>query len=481
MKKHLLFAMAIVLLIGPISSFGQDHHVRIAFIGNSITIGSGLANATVECYPSRVNEMLKTVYGDTCIVENFAVSGRTLLKKGDFPIWNELQFPAALAFAPDIVYLLMGTNDSKPYNWDVYGNEFMTDYQALIDTFKNRNPNCQFIVSYPPPAFAVVWDIRDSVILNGVIPVVDSMVARNNAYLVDFYHPLQDSVYLFPDKIHPNAAGAKVLAKMVFDKIIETDIIHHVEKGYTYITGLKTSNKLLAAGNEVNLSWTSRNADSVYFDNKRVDNNGSLVLKPTETTTYNVVAYGKKSTDAAQLTQEVYSPTLETMKVNPLFKKVVVGDSVIINLNFIDQYKKEIKNPTYSVVWKFTEGTGMLVNKTAKSATFVATSAGTVRVVASVGDLNIESRFSVSQKTAVETSTLKGKLKIYPNPAKGEINIKGNYQTGDHYSISTLKGDVVQKGILQQQAISVASLRPGIYFFQLNSLKEGLPVKFIVD
>lgn len=194
MEKHLTcYIILFISLFSGMSGFAQDYHVRIGFIGNSITIGSGLPNAQRDCYPSQFTRMLKETYGDTCIVENFAVSGRTMLKHGDFPIWNESSFKNAWDFAPDIFFISLGTNDSKPYNWDIYGNEFIGDYISMIDTFKVRNPHTRFIICYPAPAFAVVYDIRNSVILNNVIPTVDSVLAKTDAILLDFYHPLLNS------------------------------------------------------------------------------------------------------------------------------------------------------------------------------------------------------------------------------------------------------------------------------------------------
>lgn len=208
----LAFGLAILF------SFAGEPKVRIAFMGDSITIGSGLKNAKVECYPSKFSELLKGKYGDKYEVGNFAVSGRTMLRHGDYPLWNEPQFTEALKFKPDVVYIMLGTNDTKPQNWDKFGNEFAVDYQTMIDTFKSVNPNVHFILAFPPPAFKVQWGIRDSVIIHGVSPVVKEMIETNGTYSIDYYQPLKESSNLFPDAIHPNAEGAKEMAELLFQK-----------------------------------------------------------------------------------------------------------------------------------------------------------------------------------------------------------------------------------------------------------------------
>lgn len=211
--------------------------VRIAFVGNSITMGLKLSNPSVECYPNQVNLLLKEVYGDTCQIYNSGVSGRTMFKSGDRPIWNENLFKSCIAWAPDICYIMLGTNDTKSQNWEPCGEGagFLKDYKAMIDTFRFENPNILFIVAYPPPAIVDTFEIRNDIIHNGVMPGVDSIVNYAGAELVDLYHPLLDSTQLFPDGIHPNAIGAKIIAKIIFDKIISSDLIHRAKQNSTSI------------------------------------------------------------------------------------------------------------------------------------------------------------------------------------------------------------------------------------------------------
>lgn len=211
MKKILLLALVTALLFSLKSA-----PLKIAFLGDSITIGSGLKNAKEECYPSQFAQLLQTTYGDKYQVENFAVSGRTMLRHGDYPLWNEPQFKQALEYKPDVVYIMLGTNDTKPQNWDKYGDEFATDYQAMIDTFKTINPDAKFILAFPPPAFQLRWGIRDSVIIHGVNPVVKEMIKNNKTYSVDYYRPLRKKSRLFPDGIHPDATGAGLMAGILF-------------------------------------------------------------------------------------------------------------------------------------------------------------------------------------------------------------------------------------------------------------------------
>lgn len=212
--------------------------VRFACIGNSITQGSHLDNPSVECYPSQLRGMLSSIYGDTCMVNNYGLSGRNMLKNGPNPIWVEPKFKKALNWAPDICFILLGTNDARPNLWEEYGNEFMADYLDMIDTFKTINPETRFIIGAPTPIWeghpygGDTWGKKhnDSIMVNCVIPLINSISETTGAELIDFHTPFKDSVHLFPDHLHPNAEGANYVAKLICERMEQNDMIRAVIK-----------------------------------------------------------------------------------------------------------------------------------------------------------------------------------------------------------------------------------------------------------
>src|SRR5262245_35770894 len=112
--------LGFLLCLAPgISATAQ---IKVACIGDSITEGGNLDNPSVNAYPIVLGRLLGTNY----ITRNFGVSGRTLLRKGDFPYWNDPAFRNATNFAPNIVTIKLGTNDSKPQNWR-YKDQFARD------------------------------------------------------------------------------------------------------------------------------------------------------------------------------------------------------------------------------------------------------------------------------------------------------------------------------------------------------------------
>jgi len=184
--------------------------VKIACIGNSITYGSGIENREQNAYPAKLDSLL----GEGYEVRNFGVSGRTLLKKGDYPYWEEEAFAEAQAYQPDIVVIKLGTNDTKPQNW-AYADEFVPNYVELVQTFQNLESNPTVFIARPVPAFEVNFDIDGAIITNEVLPKIDSIAQQTGAAQINLYDPFLDKATMFPDAIHPNAEGAGEMAKLV--------------------------------------------------------------------------------------------------------------------------------------------------------------------------------------------------------------------------------------------------------------------------
>src|SRR4051812_11154381 len=104
--------LALTLLLLPSFALAAEK-IKVACVGDSITAGAGVQDPGHNAYPV----VLQRLLGDKYEVKNFGVSGTTLLKKGDSPYWNQKAFKAATAFAPDIVIIKLGTNDTKAQNW----------------------------------------------------------------------------------------------------------------------------------------------------------------------------------------------------------------------------------------------------------------------------------------------------------------------------------------------------------------------------
>lgn len=155
-------------------------------------------------------------------VRNFGVNGATLLKKGNKPYWNLSKFKAALDYRPNIVIIKLGTNDTKPMNWQ-HKAEFEINYVEMVKTFQALDSKPDVWICYPVPVFADQWGINDKTVKEEIIPLVDKIAENTNAKVINLYQPLAGKPELVPDKVHPNAAGAKVIAETIFASITGTN------------------------------------------------------------------------------------------------------------------------------------------------------------------------------------------------------------------------------------------------------------------
>ena len=201
---RLLGLVGLVSLIIP--ALGQP--IKVACVGDSITEGANVDNPSVNAYPIVLGRLLGTNYQTF----NFGVSGRTLLRKGDFPYWNETAFRNATNSGAKIVTIKLGTNDSKPYNWR-YKDQFAHDLSDMIDVFANMPSHPRVYVCLPVPAYAVNYDIVPDVIKNEIIPIIKQVARQKGVMTVDLYTALSGRPDLFPNNIHPSTAEAALIAR----------------------------------------------------------------------------------------------------------------------------------------------------------------------------------------------------------------------------------------------------------------------------
>ncbi len=205
MKKIFLLSFSI---LASISLFAQEP-IKVACVGNSITQGPGRDNP--DSYPLQ----MQTILGDSYEVINFGVSGRTMLKNGDYPFWNEPQFEAVKEFAPDILVIMLGTNDSKPQNWE-YASEFRADYLDMIAVYKKHMPvDGKVYVILPVPVTKDNFGITASVMNNEQRMMLIDIADESGSELIDLYTPFMGKEDLLPDGVHPNTEGLGIMASVI--------------------------------------------------------------------------------------------------------------------------------------------------------------------------------------------------------------------------------------------------------------------------
>lgn len=187
--------------------------IRVACVGDSITAGVGATPG--QAYPSQLQRMLGPGYE----VRNFGVSGCTLLRHGDHPYDEQGAFKAALDYKPDITIIMLGTNDTKPQNWGPHKDEFDTDYRWLVSQLLASNPFGKLFVCRPcwVPG-AGNYGINEPA-LDQEIPIIDNIAASLHLGEIDMNAPLKAHPEDLPDRVHPNNAGAALMAKAAWKAI----------------------------------------------------------------------------------------------------------------------------------------------------------------------------------------------------------------------------------------------------------------------
>ena len=214
MKKSFIIYLFLTL---SVVLYAQQHRIKVACIGNSITYGYGLPDRATQSYPVQLQKML----GESYQVENFGKSGATLLNKGHRPYMQQDEYHRAIDFAGDIVVIHLGINDTDPRDWPDYRDFFVKDYIALIDSFRVANPEARIMIARLTPIAdrhpRFLSGTRD---WHGEIQLaIENVACYAGVQLIDFHKPLYPYPFMLTDAVHPDPEGAFVLAQTVYSAI----------------------------------------------------------------------------------------------------------------------------------------------------------------------------------------------------------------------------------------------------------------------
>lgn len=213
--KTLLRSLTFFLILA-LAPFGSGLHAaekpgRLACVGDSITFGVGTGLPAFYSYPAQLERML----GKAWEVRGFGDSGSTLLKGGDKPYQNQQAFKNALNFNPEVVVIMLGTNDTKPQNWRLK-DSFVADYRDLIGKFKALPSRPRIYICRPVPVPGIGnYGINNAAILEQ-FPLVELVAKEEAVGVIDLYASLDGHDDLLPDRVHPNSGGAERMARAVY-------------------------------------------------------------------------------------------------------------------------------------------------------------------------------------------------------------------------------------------------------------------------
>jgi lysophospholipase L1-like esterase len=187
--------------------------IRVACVGDSITAGWKLKEA--DKYVTKLGGLLGSDYD----VQNFGHSSYSMLTIADKSYWNSPMFQAAQDFQPDIVTIMLGTNDAHPDYWPLYENLYVTDYLDMIAFFQDP-PFHSTVIVLGLPWLKPGGRYDGVVALDALLPGIASQAG---AEFVEIWDILVNSGLsqnqLMKDPIHPSAAAHSIIAETIYPVI----------------------------------------------------------------------------------------------------------------------------------------------------------------------------------------------------------------------------------------------------------------------
>ena len=203
-------------LLAAMSAAGAPaERIRVACVGDSITYGAGLADPARESYPAVLQSLLGAGYE----VRNFGVNGATALRRGSLPYWILPELEAAKRSAPQIVVLMLGTNDAHLRNRSER-EQYEADLRALARQFADLESRPAMVLNLPPPCYGLMSAYAQNVLQREILPAIRRVAAAEQWRLADVHAALSDRPEWFPDGVHPNASGAAAIARAVYDAVL---------------------------------------------------------------------------------------------------------------------------------------------------------------------------------------------------------------------------------------------------------------------
>lgn len=205
-----IWPLAAGLLLLMTSFTRAQTPLRVACVGDSITYGDQIADRERDAYPA----LLQQLSGNRFTVGNFGVNGTTALRP-TFCAWTDTAAcQDALAFAPDLVVVMLGINDLA---YPALFSSYPGDLRELVVRFQ-RLPSAPrvFLCTLTPIAPAELQAAVNRTIREAMNPAIRNVAADTGAQVIDISAAFSNRDDLLPDGLHPSPAGAGLIARTVF-------------------------------------------------------------------------------------------------------------------------------------------------------------------------------------------------------------------------------------------------------------------------
>lgn len=224
-RKAVVVIFAILFVAGLLyhSGFlgGEDKRIRVTCVGDSLTYGSGvLKTREIDSYPSK----LQTKLGPSYLVSNFGLRNGTASETGNLPYINSGEYADSLKSKPDIVVIMLGTNDTKDINWDA--DEYKKGLSDIVASYLDLKTKPKVYLVRSPYCFSVAgqelaeYGIQPAVVADELGKIAQEVAQEYSLEYVDMYQVTEGQNDLYTsDGIHFNKDGYELISDTIYDAI----------------------------------------------------------------------------------------------------------------------------------------------------------------------------------------------------------------------------------------------------------------------
>ena len=277
-----------------------DEFKYVAVVGDGLT--TGVKAYTRNTYPVA----LQTKLGRDFYVKQFATMGATAAN-----FLNSAEYNASVKYNPDIVVIMLGTNDTNNVIWK-NAKQYKKDITSLINAYKSLENNPTIYLCTTPYIFD---EIAPTSLSNSrvkeIVKIQKEVAKELGIILIDTYDFLEEKQEYYFNGLYLNNFGYPAMGNFIAEKILSTN----ESKVKEYIFKLDTEE---AINNQV--IWNNQNDTEVVFDVET----GTLKVIAKDATTGSA-ADGTMATNVAGFTLKL--PQISTAKYPVLALHIKLNDS----------------------------------------------------------------------------------------------------------------------------------------------------------
>ncbi|MBE6631897.1 MAG: hypothetical protein E7623_04270 [Ruminococcaceae bacterium] len=201
----------------------EQKKIKVACVGDSLTYGVGCTDTEKYSYPAHLAELL----GEDYVVSNFGYPGSTAmtdtgLGKENSPYLGSEQYRASVDFEPDVVVIMLGTNDAILMVTDENNEKFLKCLKNIIDIYTSLDSTpTVYLATSPSGNHNEKLNER---LTARIVPLQKKAADDMGVTLIDIFSATKSGSNLFYfDSVHFNSKGYSNIANIIYENIIKAD------------------------------------------------------------------------------------------------------------------------------------------------------------------------------------------------------------------------------------------------------------------